>query len=389
MAFPKNLHIFCRVIDNFGDIGVCWRLSRQFAHEHGIVVTLWVDELASLKKIFAQLDSSADLQQFHGITVRRWENEPMAFSPDDIADVVIEAFGCELPPSYVAAMAQRAVARKPAPAWINLEYLSAEAWVEGCHSLPSPHPTLPLTKYFFFPGFSDKTGGLPLDRDLFFRRDAFQRDPQAVDTFFAGLGVQASSDACKVSLFCYPFAPVEALFKGMQNSDQAILCLVPEGVTSEAVSAFLGQPASIGAKATRGALTVQVLPFVDQDDYDRLLWACDLNFVRGEDSFVRAQWAARPFIWQIYQQAENVHVGKLDAFLGRYTENMPVDVAYSVARFYLAWNGIRDVASLPEQWRGHRQFLPQLAQHEETWSQRLSQHGDLATNLLRFIQKIG
>jgi len=389
MSFPQSLHIFCRVIDNFGDIGVCWRLSRQFSHEHGIEVTLWVDELASLKKICAQLDSAAELQQVHGITVRRWPNEFTAFSPDDTADVVIEAFACELPPSYVAAMAQRAAAGKPAPAWINLEYLSAEAWVEGCHALPSPHPTLPLTKYFFFPGFTDKTGGLPLERDLFARRDAFQRDPQAVEAFLAGLGVHAPTDACKVSLFCYPYAPVKELFSAMQADDQPVLCLVPEGTASEAVSAFLEQPATFGTKHTRGALTVQVLPFVDQDDYDRLLWACDLNFVRGEDSFVRAQWAARPFIWQIYQQAENVHVGKLDEFLGRYTENMSLGMAYGMARFYLAWNGIRDVESLPEQWRGMRQFLPQLMQHEKKWSQELSQHGDLATNLLRFIQKIG
>jgi len=388
MALPLTLHIFCRVIDNFGDIGVCWRLSRQFAHDYGIEVTLWVDELASLNKICAQLDAAADFQQIHGICVRRWSNEPMAFSSDDAADVVIEAFACELPPSYVAAMAQRAAVRKPGPAWINLEYLSAEAWVEGCHALPSPHPMLPLTKYFFFPGFTDKTGGLPLERDLFARRDAFQSDPQAVDTFLAGLGVQAPVNACKVSLFCYPFAPVEALFSGMQASDQAIMCLVPEGVASEAVSAFLGQPATVGAKATGGALTVQVLPFIDQLDYDHLLWACDLNFVRGEDSFVRAQCAARPFIWQIYQQNENVHVGKLDAFLGRYTEDMPVSMAYNVARFYLAWNGIRDVASLPEQWEGMRQLLPQLGQHEEKWSQQLSQKGDLAANLLRFVQKI-
>ncbi|MBY0444112.1 MAG: elongation factor P maturation arginine rhamnosyltransferase EarP, partial [Burkholderiales bacterium] len=35
--------IFCRVIDNYGDIGVCWRLARQLSFEHGFAVRLMVD----------------------------------------------------------------------------------------------------------------------------------------------------------------------------------------------------------------------------------------------------------------------------------------------------------------------------------------------------------
>ena len=82
-----------------------------------------------------------------------------------------------------------------------------------------------------------------------------------------------------------------------------------------------------GAARTRGALTVRVLPFVPQDDYDRLLWACDVNFVRGEDSFVRAQWAGQPFLWHIYLQDENLHHVKLRAFLQRYAADAdgPID----------------------------------------------------------------
>lgn len=383
MASFHSIHLFCRVIDNFGDVGVCWRLSRQFAHEHGLEVTLWVDELPSLKRICPSLDLALDQQQLHAVTVRRWPQAQAEFSSEDVADIVIEAFACDLPSSYIAAMVQRG----RAPAWFNLEYLSAEEWVEGCHALTSPHPSLPLTKHFFFPGFTDKTGGLPLEHDLMAQRDAFQRDPQAVAAFFAGLGVRAPGDACKVSLFCYPSAPVTELFGAMQLDDSPVLCLVPEGVAVEAVSTFLQSPATVGARATQGALTVQVLPFVEQDDYDRLLWACDLNFVRGEDSFVRAQWAARPFIWQIYQQSENAHVAKLDAFLGRYIDCMPAGVALDVTRFHLAWSGIRGLGAMPEHWRGLRVSLTKLALHGGIWAQKISQHGSLAANLLRFVEK--
>lgn len=84
------------------------------------------------------------------------------------ADAVIEAFACEIPADYVRNMAQAEVK----PHWVNLEYLSAELWVEGSHLLPSPQSG-GLTKRFFFPGFTEKTGGLLRERDLLAVRDRF------------------------------------------------------------------------------------------------------------------------------------------------------------------------------------------------------------------------
>ncbi|HET9045379.1 MAG TPA: elongation factor P maturation arginine rhamnosyltransferase EarP, partial [Casimicrobiaceae bacterium] len=37
--------VFCKVVDNFGDAGVCWRLARQLVAEHDLAVTLWIDVL--------------------------------------------------------------------------------------------------------------------------------------------------------------------------------------------------------------------------------------------------------------------------------------------------------------------------------------------------------
>src|SRR5690606_22123743 len=145
-----------------------------------------------------------------------------------------------------------------------------------------------------FPGFTDRTGGLLCEAALDGQRERFQSDPAAMADFLVRLGVTpAEMAAFKVSMFCYPHAPVAALFDAWRNGDAAVVCLVPEGVAVEAVQAFLGREASPGAVRTTGALTVRVIPFVPQPDYDRLLWACELNFVRGEDSFVRAQWAQR------------------------------------------------------------------------------------------------
>ena len=145
--------IFCRVVDNYGDIGTCWRLAQQLAAEHGADVRLWVDRLQSFAQLCPAVSADAEVQHVERIEIRRWRAD---FSQVEAADVVIEAFACELPESYIAAMARQTVA----PAWINLEYLSAEAWVEDCHRLSSLRTKWPLTKYFFFPGFTSRTGGL-------------------------------------------------------------------------------------------------------------------------------------------------------------------------------------------------------------------------------------
>ncbi len=169
--------VFTRVVDNFGDVGVSWRLARLLAREHGKRVRLWLDDLTVLAKLRPEIDSSRDRQQLSGVEVARLA-EP--FTLDSVADVVVETFGCDPPAAYVEAMAQRGAR----PRWINLEYLSAEEWIEGSHALPSPNPRLPLVKHFFFPGFTAKTGGLLREESLLRRRDEFQADEGAQAAFW-------------------------------------------------------------------------------------------------------------------------------------------------------------------------------------------------------------
>jgi len=377
----RTLALFCKVVDNYGDIGICWRLARQLQHEHGVAVTLWVDNLPSFQRICPDVVPGAGTQQLAGVTVRHWRDQEGVFSPGDVAETVIEFFACDIPPGYIAAMAQCT----PRPVWLNLEGLSAEKWVEGCHTLPSPHPRLPLTKHFFFPGFTSKTGGLLREASLEARRQQFQSDPAAIASFLAQFGVTSAEMAStKVSLFCYPHAPVAALFALWQGGDTAMTCLVPDGVALEAVEAFLGAHATVGAARTRGALTVRVLPFVAQPEYDKLLWSCELNFVRGEDSIVRAQWAGKPFIWHIYPQDENLHHVKLRAFLKRYSADIG-----SLNTFSLRWNGASEEnsnehADWSALWPLLRADLAHIAGRSVLWQQQMLANGDLAGNMLQF-----
>ena len=384
-----TLALFCKVVDNYGDIGICWRLARQLQREHGVAVTLWVDDLVSFRRICPELALDAPLQRVAAVTVRHWHGEPGPFAPCDVADIVIEFFGCDIPDTYIEAMARRA----PRPVWLNLEGLSAEEWVEGCHRLPSMHPRLPLTKHFFFPGFTAQTGGLPREAGLDEARRNFQRDPDAPASFLARLGVtREEMAALKVSLFCYPGAPVAALFAAWEHAARRVTCLVPEGVAAQAVETFLGTPARAGAAATRGALTLRVVPFVSQPDYDKLLWACDVNFVRGEDSFVRAQWAARPFVWHIYPQDENLHHTKLRAFLDRYAPHEH-EAAAALRALALRWNGAFDTPlqrsmGWPEMWARFDAAAVPMAAACEAWEGRMRANGELAGNLLAFASSV-
>jgi uncharacterized repeat protein (TIGR03837 family) len=372
-----SLALFCKVVDNFGDIGICWRLARQINIEHQIAVTLWVDDLISFKKICPDLDLDVELQFVQNIWVRHWRNQDDQFEITDIADIVVEFFGCDIPPNYIATMAKC----PHKPTWINLEGLSAEEWVEGCHTLPSSHPQYPLIKYFFFPGFTHQTGGLLLEHDLIKEREHFLESSTKTNNFLTQLGLTSEEiDSFKVSMFCYPHAPLSILFDIWEQSSEAITCLVPSGVAKEAVSNFLGSEAIPGSSKKRGQLTVRVIPFVPQTDYDKLLWSCELNFVRGEDSFVRAQWAGRAFIWHIYPQDENLHHKKLKAFLEAHTTE-----SASSKQFALAWNTALVEADWPNLWSCFRKDIEEIQIKSDLWQQKMQDIGDMTSNLFSFI----
>jgi uncharacterized repeat protein (TIGR03837 family) len=365
----RRWEIFCTVVDNYGDIGVCWRLARQLVAEHGLMVRLWVDDLRALAQLWPTTDASAGRQLLAGVEVCHWR-EPFADPQPCEADVVVEAFACELPAVRLQAMARQS---RP-PLWINLEYLSAESWVAGCHGLPSQHPRLPLTKHFFFPGFDAASGGLLRERDLLDRRHALQNDAAAQAQFLDRLGLGDALAARRLSLFAYENDAVAPLLERLAAGDEPWWVLVPAGRVVPDVERWLGE-ALIGPRR-RGTVTVAPLPFLPQDDYDRLLWSCDLNAVRGEDSLVRALWAGRPLLWQIYPQADDAHCDKLDAFGRRYLPALPEWQA-----LLRAWNGIEPFAPA-WQWAWPRRQA--VAVRTQAWADELAAQPDLATALVRF-----
>lgn len=366
--------IFCSVVDNYGDIGVTWRLARQLVAEHECGVRLWVDDLRAFERMCPEIDVQVHQQWQEGVDVRYW---PSDWPATDAADVVIAAFACQLPPDYMEAMA----ARERTPLWMNLDYLSAEDWVVGCHGLPSVK-FKGVQKYFFFPGFRPGTGGLLREAGLLQQRDAFQRDAAARQQFLQALGVFPAAGARLMSLFAYENTGLASWLDVLAADGRATHLLVPEGRILGDVQRWLGvESLKTGDVHRRDGLTVQVLPFVRQEQYDRLLWCCDFNAVRGEDSFVRAQWAGRPLLWHIYRQDEDIHLDKLDAFLELYTEGLSPAAKTALVSLWQAWNADGDMAN---SWKMLLEHWPEVTANAEKWALEQGLRTDLATALVQF-----
>lgn len=401
---PFDWDIFCCVVDNFGDIGVTWRLARQLeqegdvpphaserqteqalAHGNSAKVRLWVDDLASFARICPGLDPALDGQWVAGIYIQPWHD---ALPADVIpAKVVIEAFACELPAPFIEIMASQT----PSPCWINLEYLSAESWVEDCHGLASPQRVGDriLNKYFFFPGFTPRTGGILCERGLIAERQRWQQDEAGLAAYWASLDLPPKQEhELRVSLFTYESKALTSLVESWCQSTTPVTLLLPLGRSLNDVLTGAGLESAIataqaGNLLHSGNLRIKLLPMTDQAGYDRLLWSCDLNLVRGEDSFVRAQWAARPFLWHIYPQEEQAHMVKLDGFLDHYLAELPTATGQWLRGFSHALNQGENCRDWWAQWPEHAAIW---LQHGRPWSQKQLRDGDLVTRLVKFLE---
>jgi len=372
----RRWDIFCKIVDNFGDIGVCWRLAKQLEHEHGINVRLWIDDLNIARQLIPSLDSSQRTQLIDNITIAIWD-ENTHF--EQAADTVIEAFGCELPAEYLALMNSESI-------WINLEYLSAEPWVEGFHARHSKYGS--RTRHFFFPGFTKATGGLLREHTIVENNQKIASDKQLQSDFFQSLNLNLNEDstALKISLFSYPHAPISNLLAAMADSATKISCYAPATSILPKIAAFFGKESiAAGDHLSRNNLNLHVLPFLSQADYDKLLANCDVNFVRGEDSWIRAIWAGKPFIWQPYLQTEDTHLIKLKAFLDVFYANCEDAAQQATITMHNAWASEQISTSAWQNYLGNINTLKTFTIQQTS---ALASQPDLATNLVIYIEKL-
>ena len=342
--------VFCRVVDNHGDLGVCWRLATQLAQQ-GHQVTLYVDDASALAWMAPD--------GCEGVKVLAWPDDPVSLGHAAAADVVIEAFGCDIPLSFQAAMA----AWPKAPVWINLEYFSAEDAPLRNHGLPSPvlsGPAKGMRKWFYYPGLTEDSGGV-----------------MGGLSAMTSLGMTTSDGtpalALKISLFCYEPASLGLWLQQLNKLTQSVVLTVTAGRATQAVRQVL----KAWSEPTK--FVVEELPYLSHPAFDAMLAEQDLNLVRGEDSLIRAIWAGKAFLWQIYPQDDGVHHTKLETFLK--ATHAP-DV---VVQAHLAWNA-EQPTPLPLLTPSN---MAEWTAWAQTLKQRLHAQTDLVSRLESFVTTHG
>ena len=357
-----RLDVFCHIVDNYGDAGVCWRLTRRLAQLQATgkydSIRLFCDELTLLN--FLAGGNALQVAKSSGFEIHPWSDAAKK-AQEACPDAVLETFSCDLPKEYLKIIRQH-----PHCQWINIEYLSAEPWIDSHHGMASSGTTPP--RYFFFPGFTHASGSILKGPFAWSIAESLKNTWQ-----------HRRQEALAMSLFCYDTEKIQVMLNCLTSKSIPIDVLVCFGQAQASAGSFLKVPFEPGSVIDHHGIRFIGLPFVSQEDYDSLLANCDLNIVRGEDSFVRAQWASKPFIWDIYPQSENAHQIKLEAFIKRYGAALsPPDLATlkSLMNF--------DLSDLSKQ---NLEKLKICAKNWTSHLEELTADGDLAEKLVDFIEE--
>jgi uncharacterized repeat protein (TIGR03837 family) len=365
-----RFHIYCTVIDNYGDIGVCWRLARQLVREYGCAVHVWVNDAgwAAARQLISGLPQTPAPTLAEGVTVSAWSLACASGDEDCTGDVLIEGFGCTLPQAALAQLAARAQlgVRAHKPIWIDLEYFSAEDWVPRFHLQSGFDWEVGARRWFFFPGVHDHSGGLLRERGLVVPRTQESDSLKGSDFYMC---------------FAYAHAPYAEWLAALAGAGDRPVTIDLCGAQSQWAVAQLDL-------AAYPNVTTRHAPFVSQLEFDRLLWRTDVLFVRGEDSMARALWSGRPFVWHIYPQAENAHHPKLMAWLRHYTHGFPDALREAYVAMHEVWNGMSEAARLGQAWRGLMGQWADWRRHSQLRSHQLAQAPDLAARLMKFVSAL-
>lgn len=367
--------LFCKVIDNFGDIGVSWRLAQALSRELGWCVHLWTDDAAALRALCPDLPQTPC--PYQNIGIHHWA-DGFAEDTDSLAapQAVIETFACDLPPNVLK------IIRENKSLWLNWEYLSAEASNERLHLLPSVQAD-GLQKFFWFMGFGGNSGGLIRERDF----------PQRIEydeTLFRRHLRLPEKSAPEWLLFGY-HSPIWAEWlKTWQEYGRPMTLLLAGNQIIDSLKKAQAVPQNVlknqGDVFQTASVKLVKIPFVPQQDFDRLLHLSGGLMVRGEDSFVRAQFAAKPFFWHIYPQDEMVHLEKLHAFWQKTAAHYPLELFAAHQQLSDELNGAHQLNSRCrlKAWQTLAENLPAWRQSAADWQKFLFSQESALEKLAKF-----
>ncbi len=382
--------LFCRVIDNFGDIGVSWRLAKQLVCEQNMQVVLWVDDWQAVQALLP--DVGHQPCEYEGVLLLFWNEAQSMQGLQNMpaADAVIETFACDVPETVLQWLTEQKQV-----VWLNLEYLTAEDWVDGIHLLPSLQSN-GVAKYFFCPGFSEQTGGVSYEQNLLAKKwpvDSLHK--QALREQYALPSIAGNTH---VYVFGYADEMWPLWFEMWAHGAQSLTVWLAKGsVLTQLQTQYpvLQALQQVGDSVVWGRVTVCLVPFVAQAQFDEVLQAADVCVVRGEDSVLRALWQGQVFWWQIYRQEAQAHHIKLKAFWQRFVDDTEILQDAAAQKVWQSHqllsdelNGVRhlSVSERAQAWQYVCEHQVYLAVFLQKWRQLLWDKGSLATQLANFIR---
>ncbi|STO31566.1 Uncharacterized protein conserved in bacteria [Fusobacterium necrogenes] len=308
----KTLDIFCEIIDNYGDIGVVYRIAKELDKVFpNSKIRVFLNRIEEFKKINFQV-KDIPYQIIDGIEYITFDYVQKKAKELSTSQVIIEAFGCKIPEEYME------IAYENSELLINLEYLSAEDWIEDFHLQSSPLGKGKLKKVFFMPGFTEKSGGIIIDSNYLEKIEKIRKNRAFYTKKYLG-NIENKDKKIVGTLFSYEknFA---TLFEELRSLDKEVVILAMGEKTQKSLKNFFKENLieDFRNSLKYDKIEIKFMEFLNQEEYEELINIVDFNFVRGEDSFIRAILTGKPYVWHIYCQEDYIHMKKINAFLNKY-----------------------------------------------------------------------
>lgn len=308
----KTLDIFCEIIDNYGDIGVVYRVAKELKKNFPeSKIRVFLNRLEEFKKINSQVQE-LPFQKIDGIEYITFDFVKEKAKELSTSQVIIEAFGCKIPEEYME------IAYENSELLINLEYLSAEDWIEDFHLQSSPLGKGKIKKLFFMPGFTERSGGIIADSNYLERIKKVLKDREYYEKKYLS-DIEDRESKLVGTIFSYE-KNFTTLLEDLKSLDREIVILAMGEKTQESFRKIFEKNsiAYFRNSIKYGKIEIRFLDFLNQEEYEELINIVDFNFVRGEDSFIRAVLTGKPYMWHIYCQEDYAHMDKIEGFLDKY-----------------------------------------------------------------------
>ena len=366
-----NITVLCKVVDNFGDIGVVYRLCKQLLFINpGLKINLVIDDLSSFKKINSKINPKLNFQNADGMDIYFWNDAELChkeFIKNDGEKlcVILECFQCGRPEWMEKILFQEKLNRTVLI--IMIDYLTAEKYAEDFHCLKSLTRSAKVQKVNFMPGFTEKTGGLIIDSE--WEKPEYNKDgPVLFFTYEKNWSpfVKAVSEWAKDNPF-------------WQNKKSFLLA------PGRGKKSFLDAWSSLPK-----ALPLTNLDFMNQNEWDKMMKSSSVLFIRGEESLSRACLSGIPFVWHAYPQSEEYQLVKVNALLERIKIHFSEEEYKLIKNLWIDFN-TNDKELDKEKFYNDTKLFLQNAQKLEKgfmdFTLSLRKNGDLASNLMTFILK--